>query len=274
MHGELARAPRRSSWSQELAELDRAAALVQRADHLAGGDVQRGEQASQVPERLKSWVARAGVPGSIGSDRRRAIERLNLALLVHAQHDRALGRIQVEPDDVTDLLEEQRVLGELPTLDAVRLEPERPPDPRHRRLVEPVAAAICARRPMRATVRRRGAPACVTITSSTCPSVSLRGCPGRGSSTSPSSRRATNRGRHLPTSGRTRHAQLRRDRRVHPRPRRTPTRSASAAPAPARSSRRRAHGCNCSRSPPSTQRRLRTTRTRHPATLPALYRQN
>src|SRR4051794_27226565 len=39
----------------------------------------------------------------------------------------------------------------------------------------------------------------LTITCSTCSSVILRGCPGRGSSTSPSSRRSTNRWRHLPT---------------------------------------------------------------------------
>jgi hypothetical protein len=40
-----------------------------------------------------------------------------------------------------------------------------------------------------------------TITASTCSSVILRGAPGRGSSTSPSNRRATNRDRHLPTVG-------------------------------------------------------------------------
>ena len=39
----------------------------------------------------------------------------------------------------------------------------------------------------------------LTITSSTCSSVIFRGCPGRGSSASPSSRAATNRARHLPT---------------------------------------------------------------------------
>src|SRR5215467_6374391 len=39
----------------------------------------------------------------------------------------------------------------------------------------------------------------LTITSSTFPSVILRGWPGRGSSDSPSSRRSTNLARHLPT---------------------------------------------------------------------------
>jgi hypothetical protein len=40
-----------------------------------------------------------------------------------------------------------------------------------------------------------------TTTASTCSSVIVRGAPGRGSSTSPSSRRVTNRDRHLPTVG-------------------------------------------------------------------------
>jgi hypothetical protein len=40
-----------------------------------------------------------------------------------------------------------------------------------------------------------------TTTASTCSSVIVRGTPGRGSSTSPSSRRVTNRARHLPTVG-------------------------------------------------------------------------
>ena len=34
--------------------------------------------------------------------------RLDLALLVDAEHDRRLRRVQVEPDDVTHLLDEQR----------------------------------------------------------------------------------------------------------------------------------------------------------------------
>src|SRR5918995_1448334 len=40
-----------------------------------------------------------------------------------------------------------------------------------------------------------------TTTASTCSSLILLGAPGRGSSTSPSSRRVTNRDRHLPTVG-------------------------------------------------------------------------
>ena len=38
-------------------------------------------------------------------------QRLHLGLLVHAQHHRSLGRIEIQADDVEDLLDEQRVVG-------------------------------------------------------------------------------------------------------------------------------------------------------------------
>jgi hypothetical protein len=86
----------------------------------------------------------------------------------------------------------------------------------------------------------------LVITSSTCASVTVRGLPGRGSSTSPSKRSTANRLRHLVTIART-----------------TPTRSAISvffSPSAANSTirercanacaliRRRAHASNCSRS--------------------------
>jgi hypothetical protein len=42
-----------------------------------------------------------------------AIEGLHLGLLVHAEHDGAFGWVQVQRDDVADLVDEQRVLGQL-----------------------------------------------------------------------------------------------------------------------------------------------------------------
>jgi hypothetical protein len=76
-------------------------------------------------------------------------------LLVHAQHHRALGRVQIQPDDATDLLDEQRVTGELPRLLTVRLQPERPPDPQHGRLRQTDLARHRPRRPVRRVARRR-----------------------------------------------------------------------------------------------------------------------
>ena len=42
---------------------------------------------------------------------------------VNAEHDGALGRVEVEPDDVEDLDDEQRVLRELEASLAVRRNP-------------------------------------------------------------------------------------------------------------------------------------------------------
>ena len=122
-------------------------------DHLAG----RGVQGSKQARGAVALVVVRGAGGRAGQhqqDRLAAVERLDLALLVHAQHDGALGRVQIQPDDVPDLLDEQRVLGELPVLHAVGLQAERPPHPRDRRLRHAGLARHLARGPVRAAVRR------------------------------------------------------------------------------------------------------------------------
>jgi hypothetical protein len=63
----------------------------------------------------------------------RSVERLDLALLVDAQHEGAVGRRHVEPDDVAHLVHEQRIARQLEALDAVRLQAESLPDPMDRR---------------------------------------------------------------------------------------------------------------------------------------------
>jgi hypothetical protein len=42
----------------------------------------------------------------------RALERLDLTLLVDAEHQRLVDWIEIEPDDVTQLLHEERIGGE------------------------------------------------------------------------------------------------------------------------------------------------------------------
>ena len=49
-------------------------------------------------------------------DRLLAVERLDLALLVDAEHQRPVGRRQVEPDDVANLVDEQRIARQLECL--------------------------------------------------------------------------------------------------------------------------------------------------------------
>jgi hypothetical protein len=61
-----------------------------------------------------------GNPGHERQDRRRAVERLDLRLLIEAQNDPGVGRVEVEPYDVAHLVDELRVRRELERLGLVR----------------------------------------------------------------------------------------------------------------------------------------------------------
>ncbi len=58
-----------------------------------------------------------------------ALERLNLALFVHAQDNCLVGRIEIESNNISELLGEVGVLGELEPLGAVGLKPVSVPNP-------------------------------------------------------------------------------------------------------------------------------------------------
>ncbi len=51
-----------------------------------------------------------------------AIQRLNLALLIHAEHQRLLRWIQIQADDVGQFLQKLGVARQLERFDPVRLE--------------------------------------------------------------------------------------------------------------------------------------------------------
>jgi len=55
-----------------------------------------------------------------------AVERLDLALFVHAQHDRFVRGVEVEADDIDQLLFEAAVVRELEGVDPVGLKPAGP----------------------------------------------------------------------------------------------------------------------------------------------------
>ena len=50
-----------------------------------------------------------GGAGEHRQDRAGTVERLDLALFIDAEHDGAFGRVEGEPADVVDLLDELRV---------------------------------------------------------------------------------------------------------------------------------------------------------------------
>ena len=110
----------------------------------------------------------------------------------------ALGRVQVQPDHVAHLLDEERIGRQLERLGQVRLEAERPPDAAHRRLAHPGRAGHRPRGPVR-RMSRGGSSKVLTIIASTRSSAIVRGRPSRSSSDRPSSASLRTAPRHLHT---------------------------------------------------------------------------
>ena len=95
--------------------------------HLAGGHLQGGKQRGGAVADVVVG-APLGQPRPQRQDRRGAVQRLDLGLLVHAQHHCLLGWVQVQPDDVVDLGFQLRVGGELEGLGPPGLEAMVAPD--------------------------------------------------------------------------------------------------------------------------------------------------
>ena len=89
----------------------------------AGGDVEGGEQGGGAVAHIVMGDA-LGIAEPHRQQRLGALQRLDLRLLVHAQHHRMIGRVQVQADDVADFFDEERVGGQLEVALAVRLDAE------------------------------------------------------------------------------------------------------------------------------------------------------
>jgi hypothetical protein len=137
---------------EEAAELLRPMARRHFGEHLSGCDIERGVEVGGAVADVVVALPRRH-PRHQRQHRRRTVERLDLRLLVHTEHDRRLGRVEIEPDDVSDLVDELRIRGQLERLRLVRLQPERPPDSADRALAHPTRGRHRTRRPMR-RVRR------------------------------------------------------------------------------------------------------------------------
>lgn len=92
-------------------------------DHRTGGHIQGCKQGggavADVVMRHTLHVAQ-----SHGQQRLRPVQSLNLRLLVYAEHDSVLGWIEIQADDVANLLDKERIGGELERFLPVRLNRE------------------------------------------------------------------------------------------------------------------------------------------------------
>ncbi len=85
-----------------------------------------------------------------------AVERLDLALLVERQDDRMGGRVDVEADNVTQLLDEERIVRELELPYAMRPQTVSAPDALDRAGADPDLTGHHRRGPVGRLDRRIG----------------------------------------------------------------------------------------------------------------------
>ena len=138
--------------AQETQELLGAVTRHAFPDDQARLDVQRGEERGG-SVALVIMGHRRRAPLLEGQTRLGPIERLDLGLLVDAQHDRTVGRVEVEADDLSNLLLEHWVVRDLEPLHDMQLQPGIGPDAPHARSRDTHRLGHCRAAPMRGVGR-------------------------------------------------------------------------------------------------------------------------
>ena len=97
--------------AEERAELHGAVSPLTLAQHFARFDLQRSEQGRGAVAHV---VVRPpfDLPRPHRQQRLRAVQRLDLAFLIHAQDQGLLRRAQIQPDNVAHFFDEQGIVGE------------------------------------------------------------------------------------------------------------------------------------------------------------------
>ena len=108
---------------QEGEELLMAMARFALGDDLAGAGLEGGEQSRGAMPVVIVGLA-FEVAQAHRQDRLGALQRLNLALFVHAEHQRLVRWIQIQSHNIAHLLHEERIARELEGFAAVRLHPK------------------------------------------------------------------------------------------------------------------------------------------------------
>jgi hypothetical protein len=121
------------------------------AEDLPGGHVQGREQ-RRGPVALVLVRHRPGPALDHRQGRLGAVQRLDLGLLVHAQHHGLRRWAEIQAHDVDELGLEGRVVRQLERVHAVRLETAHVPDPLHRRRAHPDMLGHHPARPVRVSL--------------------------------------------------------------------------------------------------------------------------
>ena len=139
---------------EELAELGGPVPAMTLPDDFAGLHVERREERGRPVAHVVVGPP-LDLPRSHGQQGLAPIQRLDLRLLVHTQHQRAIRRVQIEPDDVPDFVDEERVAGQLERVGAMGLQAKRPPDAADRALAQATSGGHRAGAPVRRVARGR-----------------------------------------------------------------------------------------------------------------------
>jgi hypothetical protein len=110
-------------------------AAVTLSDDCSGFYIERRKQGPG-PVAPIVMAAALRLAGSHRQQRLRAVQGLNLGLLVDAQHHGPIRRIEVETYDIAHLIDKQRILGQLEGFRSMRLQAEGTPDPADRAAAE------------------------------------------------------------------------------------------------------------------------------------------
>src|ERR1700679_3940571 len=93
---------------EELPEFRAAMPAMAFADDLSGFHIEGGEQGCRPVTRIVVSTP-FQLSRSHWEQRLRAVQSLDLRLLVHAEHKSAVRRVQIQPHDIAHLLDEQWV---------------------------------------------------------------------------------------------------------------------------------------------------------------------
>ena len=182
--------------AQERQKLLMPVASLALGQHLAAGDVQGREQGGgSMPDVVVGDAF--DIAQSHRQHRLSALQRLDLAFFVDAQHYGVIRRIQIQSDDVAHFLDEERVVGQFEGPLAVRLHAEQLEPARHGAFGDAAVLGHGTDRPVGGV--GRGDCSAALMTSATRSSLWVRGRPGRSSSCNPSRPCVRKRRRHLPT---------------------------------------------------------------------------
>ena len=108
---------------------------MQLADDAVGLQFQRGKQRSR-PVAFVVMRAALELARPHRQQRLCAVQRLDLALLVHAEHQGMIGWVHIQTHDVAHFLDQLRVGRQLERVGTVRLQSEGMPDPADRHPAE------------------------------------------------------------------------------------------------------------------------------------------